>query len=163
MQPCQHTENTKRLLQTILAAVDSDNDYFISGSLSFLPLLDYYRWPGHDIDFSIGQYTFGGVRRSSAPVTVMMVCGGEEFSPFNRPFPRYRHFRYLFRVAKKFKDYYDAECALLIASRLVEVLGSGGFDRDGFVAEISGALCQDSCHINRRGFGGDNATVQRTI
>jgi hypothetical protein len=25
------------------------------------------------------------------------------------------------------------------------------------------ALCQDSCHINRRGFGGDNATVQRTI
>jgi hypothetical protein len=58
MQPCQHTENTKRLLQTILAAVDSDNDYFISGSLSFLPLLDYYRWPGHDIDFSISQYTF---------------------------------------------------------------------------------------------------------
>jgi hypothetical protein len=98
MQPCQHTENTKRLLQTILAAVDSDNDYFISGSLSFLPLLDYYRWPGHDIDFSISQYTFGGVRRSSAPVTVMMVCGGggvqpiqpaiSAIPPFSLSFPR---------------------------------------------------------------------------
>ncbi|MDA3950346.1 MAG: hypothetical protein PF508_14155 [Spirochaeta sp.] len=43
-------------------------------------------------------------------------------------------------MAKKFKDYYDAECALLIASRLVEVLGAGGFERNGFVAEISARL-----------------------
>jgi hypothetical protein len=58
MQTCQHLDNTKRLLQTILSAVKRDTDYFISGSLSFLPLLDFYRLPGFDIDFSIEKSIF---------------------------------------------------------------------------------------------------------
>jgi 3-methyladenine DNA glycosylase AlkC len=40
-------------------------------------------------------------------------------------------------MAKKFKDYYDAECARLIASRLADAIGSTTFDPDRFVREIS--------------------------
>jgi 3-methyladenine DNA glycosylase AlkC len=46
-------------------------------------------------------------------------------------------------MAKKFKDYYDAECARLIALRLIDAMGTGGFDGDAFVAEISSRLEAD--------------------
>lgn len=46
-------------------------------------------------------------------------------------------------MAKKFKDYYDTDCAHLIGSRIVGVWGAGAFDLDGFVVEISRQLESD--------------------
>jgi 3-methyladenine DNA glycosylase AlkC len=53
-------------------------------------------------------------------------------------------------MAKKFKDYYDAECARLIGSRLVEAIGSEAFDLDRFVSEISGQLESDPSFSTRQ-------------
>lgn len=50
--------NTDRLLQTLFEILGETRDYFISGSLSFLPLLDNYRQPGRDVDVSIRKETY---------------------------------------------------------------------------------------------------------
>jgi hypothetical protein len=41
-----------------MESLNGAKDYFISGSLSFLPLIDYYREPGYDIDISINRNLF---------------------------------------------------------------------------------------------------------
>lgn len=46
-------------------------------------------------------------------------------------------------MAKKYKDYFDTECARLIGSRLVGAHGAGAFDLDEFVAEIARQLVGD--------------------
>ena len=43
----------RRVLDTFLHIVRDSSDYFISGSLSFLPLLPRYREPKHDVDVGI--------------------------------------------------------------------------------------------------------------
>ena len=49
----------KELFENLFSVLGDDiQDYFISGSLSFLPLLKYYRKPGNDIDVSIKYQVF---------------------------------------------------------------------------------------------------------
>lgn len=51
--------NTQELFMKLFSVLGTDSkDYFVSGSLSFLPLLQYYRKPGKDIDVSIEQEVF---------------------------------------------------------------------------------------------------------
>lgn len=47
-----------RLLESFFRIMGNSEDYFISGSLSFLPLLNNYRKPGLDIDISIKKSIF---------------------------------------------------------------------------------------------------------
>ena len=49
---------SQQLLQRLLRIVGDSDDYFISGSLSFLPLLPPYREPGGDIDASLSAELF---------------------------------------------------------------------------------------------------------
>jgi hypothetical protein len=44
-----------RLLQDWTAGSE---EYFVSGSLSFLPVLGSYREPGHDVDVAVSQGLF---------------------------------------------------------------------------------------------------------
>jgi hypothetical protein len=46
------------VLECLLRIVDGSSDYFVSGSLSFLPLLGGYRQPQHDVDASIERTMF---------------------------------------------------------------------------------------------------------
>lgn len=50
--------STDRLLESFFKIIGNSEDYFISGSLSFLPLLNNYRKPGLDIDISIKKSIF---------------------------------------------------------------------------------------------------------
>jgi hypothetical protein len=50
--------NTTRLLPRLLELVGDSDEYFVSGSLSFLPLLGNYRQPVHDVDAAISQELF---------------------------------------------------------------------------------------------------------
>lgn len=50
--------NIDRLLQRLLELASGSNEYFVSESLSFLPLLDNYRKPRHDVDVAIAQELF---------------------------------------------------------------------------------------------------------
>ncbi len=54
--------STEGLFDKLFRILDGDNNYFISGSLSFLPLLDNYRKPGHDLDAAIWKNTY--IRKS---------------------------------------------------------------------------------------------------
>src|SRR3990172_5495059 len=46
------------VMECLLRIVGDSDDYFVSGSLSFLPLLDEYREPEHDVDASIDKRLF---------------------------------------------------------------------------------------------------------
>jgi hypothetical protein len=48
----------RQLLERLLRIVADSEDYFVSGSLSFLPLLPAYREPMHDVDASIHATLF---------------------------------------------------------------------------------------------------------
>jgi hypothetical protein len=50
--------NTKLLLERLLTIVGDSDEYFVSGSLSFLPLLGNYRNPVHDVDVAISHELF---------------------------------------------------------------------------------------------------------
>ncbi len=50
--------NAKALLTRLLQIVGDSDEYFVSGSLSFLPLLDNYRYPKHDVDAAIAKELF---------------------------------------------------------------------------------------------------------
>jgi hypothetical protein len=50
--------NIKLLLLHLLNAVGESDEYFVSGSLSFLPLIGNYRQPAHDVDAAIAQELF---------------------------------------------------------------------------------------------------------
>lgn len=50
------------LLQRLLDLVGSSDDYFVSGSLSFLPLLPGYREPGHDVDVALSRDLYESCR-----------------------------------------------------------------------------------------------------
>jgi hypothetical protein len=50
--------NVKFLLLHLLQAVGESDEYFVSGSLSFLPLLGSYRQPAHDVDAAVAQELF---------------------------------------------------------------------------------------------------------
>jgi hypothetical protein len=48
----------KSLLTRLLEVVGDSTEYFVSGSLSFLPLLASYRRPVHDVDAAVAQELF---------------------------------------------------------------------------------------------------------
>jgi len=48
----------RAILQSLLRICDGSDDYFVSGSLSFLPLIGYYRAPGHDVDVAMSDTLF---------------------------------------------------------------------------------------------------------
>lgn len=48
----------KKLFESLFRIIGDSEDYFISGSLSFLPLLPPYRKPAHDIDVSLSKELF---------------------------------------------------------------------------------------------------------
>jgi hypothetical protein len=50
--------DARLLLERLLRVVAGSRDYFVSGSLSFLPLLPPYREPGHDVDAALEQRLF---------------------------------------------------------------------------------------------------------
>jgi hypothetical protein len=50
--------NTKSLLTRLLEIAGDSTEYFVSGSLSFLPLLGNYRRPVHDVDAAIARELF---------------------------------------------------------------------------------------------------------
>lgn len=50
--------NAKSLLIRLLEIVGDSTEYFVSGSLSFLPLLGSYRQPARDVDAAIAQELF---------------------------------------------------------------------------------------------------------
>jgi len=50
--------STSALLQQLLSILGNTNEYFISGSLSFLPLIQNYREPGRDIDILISKNAY---------------------------------------------------------------------------------------------------------
>jgi hypothetical protein len=50
--------SAKALLIRLMKIVGASDEYFVSGSLSFLPLLGNYRQPEHDLDAAIGQELF---------------------------------------------------------------------------------------------------------
>lgn len=50
--------NAKSLLIRLLEIVGDSTEYFVSGSLSFLPLVGSYRQPVHDVDAAIAQELF---------------------------------------------------------------------------------------------------------
>lgn len=58
--------NPKRLLIRLKELVGSSKEYFVSGSLSFLPLLDNYRQP-HDVDVAIRRERFQARRSVFGP------------------------------------------------------------------------------------------------
>lgn len=48
----------RRVLETVLRIVGESPEYFVSGSLSFLPLLPRYREPKHDVDVGVSVELF---------------------------------------------------------------------------------------------------------
>jgi hypothetical protein len=48
----------KKLYESLFRIIGDSEDYFISGSLSFLPLMVPYREPAHDIDVSLSKTLF---------------------------------------------------------------------------------------------------------
>jgi hypothetical protein len=50
--------NVKQLLIQLLNIVGDSDEYFVSGSLSFLPLLGNFRQPLHDVDAAISEELF---------------------------------------------------------------------------------------------------------
>jgi len=48
----------RKLLERLLHIVSESGDYFVSGSLSFLPLVEPYREPAHDVDASMSVTLF---------------------------------------------------------------------------------------------------------
>lgn len=48
----------KKLFESLFRIIGDSEDYFISGSLSFLPLMTPYREPAHDIDVSLSRTLF---------------------------------------------------------------------------------------------------------
>lgn len=48
----------KKLFEALFRIIGDSDDYFITGSLSFLPLIAPYREPGHDIDVAISRELF---------------------------------------------------------------------------------------------------------
>jgi hypothetical protein len=48
----------KKLFEALFRIIGDSDDYFITGSLSFLPLVDPYREPAHDIDVSLSRELF---------------------------------------------------------------------------------------------------------
>jgi hypothetical protein len=59
--------NVKFLLTRLLRIVGDSDEYFVSGSLSFLPLLGNYRQPEHDVDAAIAQELFQTRKRLFGP------------------------------------------------------------------------------------------------
>jgi hypothetical protein len=53
----------KLLLLRLLEITGDSDAYFVSGSLSFLPLLSNYRQPAHDVDAAIAQELFQARKR----------------------------------------------------------------------------------------------------
>jgi len=51
------------LFDSLFRIIGDSDDYFIMGSLSFLPLMAPYREPGHDIDVSLSRELFEARRR----------------------------------------------------------------------------------------------------
>jgi len=50
--------SVKKLFESLFRIIGDSEDYFVSGSLSFLPLMTPYREPGHDIDVSLVETLF---------------------------------------------------------------------------------------------------------
>lgn len=50
--------SVKKLFESFFRIIGDSEDYFISGSFSFLPLLAFYREPAHDIDVSLSNTLF---------------------------------------------------------------------------------------------------------
>jgi hypothetical protein len=50
--------SVKKLFEYFFRIIGDSEDYFISGSLSFLPLMAPYREPAHDIDVSLSRTLF---------------------------------------------------------------------------------------------------------
>jgi hypothetical protein len=50
--------SVKKLFESLFRIIRDSEDYFISGSLSFLPLMAPYREPAHDIDVSLSRTLF---------------------------------------------------------------------------------------------------------
>lgn len=50
--------STKRLLDSLFRIIGDSDEYFIMGSLSFLPLMEAYRVPGRDIDVALSREVF---------------------------------------------------------------------------------------------------------
>ncbi len=48
----------KKLFEALFRIIGDSNDYFITGSLSFLPLVAPYREPGDDIDVALSRELF---------------------------------------------------------------------------------------------------------
>ena len=57
----------KGLLIRPLQIVGNSDDYFVAGSLSFLPLLGNYREPQHDVDVAIAQDLFSKQAHTLSP------------------------------------------------------------------------------------------------
>jgi len=56
----------RRLLERLLRIVGESTDYFVSGSLSFIPLVPAYREPEHDVDASLSGPLFRSRREMVA-------------------------------------------------------------------------------------------------
>ncbi len=54
--------SVKKLFESLFRIIGDSEDYFISGSFSFLPLLASYREPAHDIDVSLAKTLFHAQR-----------------------------------------------------------------------------------------------------
>lgn len=59
--------NAKALLGRFLDLANGSSAYFVSGSFSFLPRLQHYREPEHDLDIAVDTRLFARIRKHLRP------------------------------------------------------------------------------------------------
>jgi len=91
--------NAKHLLARLLEITQGSEEYFVSGSLSFLPLLGNYRAPEHDVDAAIARESFDRRRSRLAPgervrflrLAEVAVAGASPLAQFFSPRTSFTH------------------------------------------------------------------------